>query len=154
MELFNVLNELEELVENSPRIPMTRKVIINEDSLLDCVDRIRTVLPEEIRQAKWVLQEREKVLAESKKEAGRLLESAQKQMEKQAGESEVVRQARTIAEEIVDKAEEVAGQIKRGAREYADDILNGLEERLNQLVLEIQAGRAELKGSNVKKAAS
>ena len=146
MELFNVLNELEELVENSPKIPLTRRVLIDEDKLLDFLDRMRTSLPEEVRQAKWVLQEREKVLADSKKEAVQILEEAQKQLSKQAEESEIVYQAKKIAEEVVQKAEAIAGEIKQGARDYADDILSGLESELDKLINQIKNGRIELKG--------
>jgi hypothetical protein len=58
MDLITALNELEELVENSSKVPLTHKVIIDEDRLLDLLDHIRTSLPEEVRQAKWILQER------------------------------------------------------------------------------------------------
>ncbi|MEW5899339.1 MAG: ATPase [Bacillota bacterium] len=146
MELFNVLNELEDLVENSPKIPLTRRVLIDEEKLLDYLDRMRAALPEEVRQAKWVLQEREKVLADSKKEALRIMEEAQKQLDRRAEESEIARQAKAIAEEVVQKAEVVAREIKQGARDYADDILGSLEEELNKLITQVRNGRAELKG--------
>jgi len=146
VELFNVLNELEELVENSPKIPLTRRILIDEEKLLDYLDRMRASLPEEVRQAKWLLQEREKVLVDSKKEAMRIIEEAQRQVDRRAEESEIVRQARAMAEEVVQKAESVAREIKQGAREYADEILGGLEEELSKLITQIRSGRAELRG--------
>jgi methyl-accepting chemotaxis protein len=146
VELFNALNELEEVIETSIKVPMTRRVLVDEDRLLDMLDRIRTSLPEEIRQAKWIIQEREKVLNETKKEAGRMMEDVQKQMEKRVEESEIARQAREKAEEIVAKAENIAREIKQGARDYADDLLNELEKRIEKVVSEIRDGRAELKG--------
>lgn len=133
-------------MENSPKIPLTRRVLIDEEKLLDYLDRMRAALPEEVRQAKWVLQEREKVLADSKKEALRIMEEAQKQLDRRAEESEIARQAKAIAEEVVQKAEVVAREIKQGARDYADDILSGLEKELNKLITQVRNGRAELKG--------
>lgn len=146
MELFNALNELEEIVENSIKVPMTRRVLVDEDRLLDMLDRIRTTLPEEIRQAKWIIQEREKVLAETKKEAGRIMEDVQKQMERRVDESEITRQAKIKAEETIEKAENIAREIKQGAREYADELLYELEKRIESVISEIRTGRAELKG--------
>ena len=146
MELFNALNELEEIIENSIKVPMTRRVLVDEDRLLDMLDRIRTTLPEEIRQAKWILQEREKVLSETKKEAGRIMEDVQKQMERRVDESEIARLAKEKAEETVERAENIAREIKQGAREYADELLNDLEKKIEKLMLEIRDGRAELKG--------
>lgn len=146
MELFTILNELEELIENSLRVPLTRRVLVDEDKLLDYLDRMRTTLPDELRQAKWVLQEREKVITDSKKEASRLIEDTRVKLDRQAEESEIARQAQIKAEEIIQKAEAVAGEIKQGARDYADDILKGLEEELDKLANQIKSGRMELKG--------
>ena len=145
MELFNVLNELEELIEESPKVPMTRRIMVDEGRILDYLDRIRTSLPEEVRQAKWLVKERDKVLSESKKEAQRMLEDVTREIEKRADDSEIVKQAEQIAEATIKKAEEVAGKIRLGAREYADEILQGLEEKLGKIVEEIQMGREELR---------
>lgn len=146
MELFNIINEMEELIESSPKVPMTRRVLVDEDRLLDYLDRIRTSLPEELRQAKWVLQEREKVITDSKREALRIIEDAEKQLEKKADESEITRKAHDLAAQIKSQAEDVARQIKQGARDYADEILADLEERLESILKQISEGRAELQG--------
>ncbi|HPU35597.1 MAG TPA: ATPase [Bacillota bacterium] len=145
MDLLSALNELEELIENSGRVPLTRKVMVNEDSILDLLDRIRTTIPEEIRQAKWIIQEREKVMSESQKEARRIVENAQKQVEKQAEDSEVVRKAKAVAEEIIARAERTAQEMREGAREYADEILSALQDKLNKINQQIEQGRSELR---------
>jgi cell division septum initiation protein DivIVA len=145
VDLLNALNELEELIENSGKIPFTKKVMVEEDHLLDLLDRIRTTMPEEIRQAKWIIQEREKVLNDSQKEAMRIMDDAQKQLERKADDSEVVRQAKIAAEEIIAKAEDIAGEIRDGARGYADDILVNLQESLGKISGQIEQGRSELK---------
>lgn len=145
MDLLSALNELEELIEGSGKIPLTRKVMVDEDRMLDLLDRIRTTIPEEIRQAKWIIQERDKVLDDSQKEAMRILEDVQRQVERKADDSEVVRQAKLMAEEIVAKAETMAREIRDGARNYADDILGNLQESLNKVSLQIEQGRSELK---------
>lgn len=145
MDLLSALNELEELIEGSGKIPLTRKVMVDEDRILDLLDRIRTTIPEEIRQAKWIIQEREKVLDDSQKEAMRILEDVQKQVERKADDSEVVRQAKAAAEEIVAKSEAVAREMREGARSYADEILGNLQESLGKIIGQIEHGRSELK---------
>lgn len=152
MELLNALNEMEELIESSFKVPMTRKVMVDEELILDMMDRIRTTLPEEIRQAKWIIQEREKVITDTKKEAGKLIEDAQRQMERQVDENEITRMARMKADEIIEKAESIAQEIKQGAREYADGILSDLQSRIEVIIEEVQGGRMELQG--LKKTAS
>lgn len=145
MDLLSALNELEELIESSGKIPLTKKVMVEEDRILDLLDRIRTTIPEEIRQAKWVIQEREKVLNDSQKEAMRIMEDAKKQVEIRADDSEVARQAKVVAEEIVAKAEAVAREMREGARGYADEILANLQESLGKIFNQIEQGRSELK---------
>lgn len=55
LNIFNVLDELEDMIDNSKRV--LGKVLINEEALLEYVDKIRTLLPEEIHQAKWLSKE-------------------------------------------------------------------------------------------------
>jgi vacuolar-type H+-ATPase subunit H len=145
VELLSVLDDLEEFVQSSPRVPLTKKVLVDEEKFLDLLDRARTILPEEVRKAKWLVQEREKVINESRQEANRLLEEAQKEIEKKVEESEIVRRAREVAEEIVSKAEQVAREMRLGARDYSDDVLAKLETRLEKILKEIEGGRKELK---------
>jgi len=144
VELFNILNELEELIETCPKVPMTRRVLVDEDRLLDYLDRIRTSLPEEIRQAKWVVQEREKVIADSKQEAMRIIQDAEKELQNRAEESEIVKKAQELSEQYQQQAREIAAKIKEGAYQYADDILRELENNLKKILEEIQAGRSEV----------
>ena len=67
MDIFEMLDELEEIIETGSKIPLTGKVVVDAEELLDCLDQIRSVLPEEIRQARWVAKERERMLSEAKK---------------------------------------------------------------------------------------
>lgn len=150
MELLSILNDLEEFIQNSSRVPMTKKVLLDEEKLLDFLDRARTILPEEVRKAKWLVQEREKVISESRQEAARLLEDAQRQIEKMADQSEVVRRAKEMADEILLKAEKTAREMKLGARDYADDQLAKLEARMEKIAKEMEKGRLDLE-SNVEK---
>ncbi len=147
MEIFNILNELEELIETCPKVPMTNRVLVDEDRLLDYLDRIRTSLPEEVRQAKWVVQEREKVIADSKQEAMRIVQDAEKELQSRAEESEIVKKAQELSEEHQQQAKEIAAKIKQGAYQYADDILSDLEANLTKILEEIRDGRSELQQS-------
>ncbi|MBO8136606.1 MAG: ATPase [Desulfotomaculum sp.] len=144
MELLDLLNELEEFIEECPRVPLSKRIMVDENKLLDYIDRIRTTLPDEVRQAKLLIKEREKVLNESRREAQQLLEDVQRQIEKKAEESEIVEMAQKKAKEIIQQAEQMASEIRLGARDYADDILQKMEEDLNKLISQIKAGRAEL----------
>jgi len=72
MDILDVLNELEELVEESTKVPLVGKILIDDDLILDMIDHIRTALPEEMRLAKSVAVERERIIEEARNEAKRM----------------------------------------------------------------------------------
>lgn len=150
MDVLKIVDELEELVESGSKIPLTGKVILDIDTLLEYIDKIRTILPDELRQAKWVSKEKDRMLKEAQEEADRMLEQARQQLKRTANESEITKQATSIAEGIVSKAKSDAKEMKIGATSYADDILKQLEGNLEKSIAVIKKGRDELKHTRAK----
>jgi vacuolar-type H+-ATPase subunit H len=144
MDIFEVLEELETMVENSSRIPVTGKLIINADVLLEYIDRLRATLPEEIRQARWIKKEKDRLLQEAQQEAQKILEDVGREIDKRAGESEVFKQAEEQSREILRRAETMAREMRQGAIDYAEGILEKLEENLDTAINNIRLGRSEL----------
>lgn len=144
MEVLDILNDLEELVEESTKIPMTGKVLVDADELLDYVDRIRAILPDEIKQAKWITREHQRILADAEQEAKRVVGQAQEDISKQAEESAIARQAQEYGEQLVNKAQNSADAIRAGANEYADEVLKALEVQVLKISQELRSGREEL----------
>ncbi|NPV28147.1 MAG: ATPase [Firmicutes bacterium] len=144
MDIFKVLDEFESIIQSSKKVPMTGKILISEEVLLDFLDRIRTILPEEIRQAKLLSRERERVIQEAREEAERILAEVREEVNRLTSESELTKQAQAAAEEIVSQARRVAREIRNGATEYADEILRQLEGSLDQNLSVIRRAREEL----------
>lgn len=144
MDIFKLLDELEEQVENSRRVPMTGMVLLNEEALLDLIDRFRSLLPEELHQAKLMVKDRERLMLETRDAAERVLTEANQRIEGMVRESEVVKQAQAAAEEMVAQSRRVANEIKNNATQYADDIMSNLELSLEQNLSVIRRGREEL----------
>jgi predicted dehydrogenase len=88
MDIMKILDEMEELVDSGSRIPLVGKVLIDAEGLLECMDRIRASLPEEIKQAKFLNMEREKVMSEAQRRADRILEEATNQAKKLISEEQ------------------------------------------------------------------
>lgn len=142
LNIFNVLDELEDMIDNSKRV--LGKVLINEEALLEYIDKIRTLLPEEIHQAKWLSKERERLIQDAHQESERILVDTREEVKRISDESEVVRLAKESAEEIIAQSKRLAKEIKSGAAEYADDILDKLENNLSQSLTVIGQARDEL----------
>ena len=73
MELFTLLETLEETLENSKAVPFSGKCIVEKEDILDIIKEIRLKLPDELKQAKWVKEERQRILVEAQKEADGIL---------------------------------------------------------------------------------
>lgn len=152
MKLMALLDELEQFVENSRRLPLTDKIILDGDQLLDYLDQIRDALPEEIEEAKRIYRDRERVITDAKYEADHMVEETRLQINRMVENHEVSRQAQGIAEEVIEQARKVAREIRNGANEYADDVLRELEEvmesagiNLEQSLRAVKGGREELR---------
>ena len=144
-DVLALLEELEEIVDRSPKIPMTGKVLVDDNALFEIIDRMRTSLPEEIRNAKWVLTERQKLLDEAHAEAERILERGKSYIEKMAEENEVAKQAQAYAEDIARQAQTYAKEVKFGAMQYADEMLQQVEKNVTETLQAIRKNREELR---------
>lgn len=145
MSILVMFNELEDMIENAPGVPLTDKVLISADRVLELLDQIRTSLPEEIRQAKLVIKEKQRILDDAGEEAERVSKEAKEYIARMADDNEVMHQARAQAELIIKKAEETAHEIRQGADSYADEMLERLQNNLEKATTTIINCREELK---------
>lgn len=139
-----LLEQLEELVEKAPELPLTGRVLIDADQLLDLIDQIRTSVPEEVRRAEAVSVEKDRVIAEGQQKAERIVAQAEEYAAKLIRESEIHRQAEQEARRIVEEASQRAKEITRGADEYADQVLRNLQEALEKTLSVVTKGREQL----------
>src|SRR5205823_5754655 len=101
-------------------------------------------LPEELREARWLLKEREQVLERAEHESQRLLEAARVRAERMVEKNEVVREARRTAEEILEDAERQAAVMRHEAEDYVDRKLAAFEVVLDRTMQSVQKGRERL----------
>ncbi|MGE5508890.1 MAG: hypothetical protein ACM3RP_10470 [Chitinophagales bacterium] len=144
MNIIILLDQLEAMVDSCPRVPLTGKMMVNGDELLDLVDQIRGALPEEVKRAEWIAQEKERLLRDTQEEAGRMIRQAEDYAKKLLDENELVQQARVEAQKIVREAQLRAQELTAGASEYADRVLGELSEHLDRSLKTVLRGRDEL----------
>lgn len=145
-DILSLLNEVEEIVDHGPKIPMTGKVLVDDTVIFELLDRVRAALPEELTNAKWVLKERERILNEAQVEAQRLMERGKNYVDKMTVENEVVKQAQSYGEDIVRQAQTFAHEVKIGAVQYADEMLQHVEQSLYETLQALRKNREQLKG--------
>ncbi len=126
MDLLTLIDSLTEKIESASSIPLSGKSLIDKDEIIEIIENIRLNLPDELKQAKWIKEERQRILDEANKEAEAKLEQAKSQIISMMSETEIAKQARELASDIENKANANASEIKMGILKYSDQILDGI----------------------------
>ena len=142
--VMKLLDEIEEVLDQSRAVPFSSKVNVDKEEIYDIIAEIRTRLPNEIKQSKWVLEERNKILIDAKKEADAIVKSTQEQVAKLVEDHEVTKQAYERANEIVEESKKTAKEMRIGAIEYADEVLSMAEKNLKNMLDSIHTENAKL----------
>lgn len=148
MEVLNLIDEVEDIIEAGTSLPFTNKVMINREEILDIVKEIRIKLPDEIKQAAWIKEERQRILADAQKDADTILNEAEYKLEELIEEEEIIKIANNRAEEIIARAQTNAKEIRIGTMEYADSLLLETQESLKEIIQLLNNNRKELRGND------
>ena len=146
MDVLVLIDKLDDVVHNARAVPLTDQVRVDREEIYDLLDQMRATIPEEIKQARWIVKERQEMLAEAKREAERIVREAREQQARLISDEEVTKQAERAADEIVEDARTREREIRLGAEDYADEILNTLEVNLQKFLAAVQRGRDRLAG--------
>jgi cell division septum initiation protein DivIVA len=154
MDITARIHQLEELIREAKSMPLSASVLVNKDEVLEVVDGLRKTLPEEIKQARWVVKDREELLAKARRDAEMIVEDARKEQARLVSDEEVVGESGREAERILSEAREQARQIRLEAEDYVDAMLASFEatltktqERLTRTKELVERGRERLRGS-------
>jgi len=148
LDIMALIDKMEDLVSEGKKVPLTSSVMVNELKIYDIIDEIRASFPDEIKQARWIVKERQEMLDEAEKEANKLVEEANHRAETIAAETEIVKKAEEQADDLMDKAAVHEREIRLGAEDYADEMLANLEVNLGKLLSAVQRGRDRLQGKS------
>lgn len=143
MDIMEIIDMMEDTISKASTVPLTSKIMLDKEELLDYIQEIRLVYPEQLKEAKWVKTERQRILAEAEERADSIRKSAEEMQEKLIDEHEITRQAYEKAEAIRDMSERDARDIKMDTDRYVDEILGDVEHRLDLLLRKVREDRDE-----------
>ena len=133
MRVLELLEEIEEIVDTAAGFPLTGKIMIDSEELLEIVREIRSELPDEIQQAQWIKNERERIIAEAKNQYESVIEDAKKQAETLVENNDITVKSKLRADELMSVTEETAKQLKVSTYEYLDGILYNFQGKMEHL---------------------
>jgi cell division septum initiation protein DivIVA len=133
-----------DVVTTARTMPLSASVLVDRQEVSELLQSALERLPDELRQARWLLRERDEFLAARQREADMLLEDVRAQAERMVQRTEIVRQANQVAQRILDDAREEARRLRHEAEDYCDQRLASFEIVLERTLKTVQAGREKL----------
>ncbi len=143
-----VLRRVIEIIQGTRTLPLSSSVKLdNRDEVLDLLEDASKLLPEETRQARWMLKEREELLAKMQREGEDIVQAARLQAERMVQRTEIVREAQQTARRLVEQARDEARRLRLEAEDYCDQKLAAFEVVLDRTLKTVAAGREKLSGT-------
>ena len=140
MDILHLIDRLEELLNQSRPFPFTHNVIIDEDRMLDIIDQMRVAIPEEIKKAQQVMNQRDRILAQAQEEANRTITIAREKLDQLVERDAIVQAAHAKAGEVLAMAQVERESTRKEADEYALDTLRRLEMELERFLNQVRNG--------------
>ena len=138
MDLSARLVQLEQLVIEAKSMPLSSSVLVSREELLQMISEMQESLPEEIKQARWIVKDREDLLTKARAEGERLVEQAHEEQRRMALKEEVARRAEAEAQSILENAQDRADAMLRDAEDYVDAKLAQFEITLRKILEDTQ----------------
>lgn len=144
-----LLQQLRDLVEAAPNVPLSSTPRISREEVLDLLDEAIERFPDELKAARWLLKEKDEFLAKMQHEADAILDQARARAERMVQRTEVVKSAETRAYQILDTAEAEARRLRHEVEDFCDQKLASFEIVLERTLKMVSSGRTKLQGTNL-----
>ena len=145
MEILKMIDLLEDKVEQTKTIPLLNRALIDREDLLAAIEEIRLSIPEDMKQAKLIKEERKRILAEAQSEAEDIINAAKIKTEKMVDEHEITKKAYEQANQIVAAAQKNSRELRMGARQYVDSLFADTDAKLTKAQSIIRKARADVR---------
>lgn len=141
-----LLMEIQDIMNDAKAVPLTGgKSLIDTEQILDIIDEIQDSLPAELRQAKNIVADRSKIVAEAKAEAEGIIKAAEEQKKQLVSQDEIVKAAHAQAAELINDAKAKTSDMRKAAAEFVEDIMKKTDEAITSQLTELRKTRQNIK---------
>lgn len=145
MEILKMIDLLEDKVEQSKSIPLLNRALVDREDLLAAIEEIRLNIPEDMKQARLIKDERKRIIAEAQAEADEIINNAKAKTEKMVDEHEITKKAYEQANQIIAAAQKNSRELRMGARQYVDSLFADTDAKLTKAQSIIRKARADVR---------
>lgn len=146
-----LVNMLYDKVADAKTLPFgADKCIVDREGMLDLIDEIKVNLPKDLEQARTIVENRNDIISQAKREAETIRTTAQERARHMVAEDEIVATSKQKANEIMIMAEGKSKELRRAANDYAEDTLRRLESVIEQALNETRENRKQFRNAVAK----
>jgi len=145
MEALEILDLLEDTVSKGVPVPFSGRCMLDKEEILELLQEVRLNLPNDLKQAKWVKEERQRILNEARSEAEDIIKGAEDKIISLINENEITKQAVEQANKIMEEANGKAKEINKSSFAYADNLLAYVENAIQKSLRDIESCNNEVK---------
>ncbi|RMD52530.1 MAG: hypothetical protein D6835_01680 [Candidatus Thermofonsia bacterium] len=140
MDIQHLVDQLEEVLNESVRLPLSAYLLVNEDKIFNIIDQMRVSVPEEVRKANRISAEKERILAQAHEEAERIRELARQEASELVKRENILLSAQQRADNILERARRDAEALHHDADAYVVEVLAKLEDDLLRSLAVVRNG--------------
>ncbi len=145
MEILQIIDILEDKIEQSKTIPLLNRALIDREDILANIEEIRINLPDDMKQARLIKDERKRIIAEAQAEADEIIKNAKIKTEEMVNEHEITKKAYEQANQIIAAAQKNSRELRMGARQYVDSLFADTDAKLTKAQSIIRKARADVR---------
>ncbi len=143
-----LLEMLYSMINEAWGIPLgADKCVVERDKALDLIEEIKVQFPQELAEARRLVDARTEFISGAKREADNIRKTAEERARQLVDNQEVIKTAKTKSNEIIGSAEQSANELKRAANEYVDDAMKRTEEALATALEEMRQTRSRFRNA-------
>ena len=142
----DIISALYTLVEDARALPLgADKCILERDKVLDMLDEIIAQMPAELKQSRAIVESRNELIGQARREAENIVREAQQKAEDMVSDQAIYQEAKRQCQEMVEAAQNRIEQLKKASNAYMDDALRSTEETIAQSLAEVRETRARFR---------
>ena len=142
----DIIGALYDLVQDARSMPLAAdKCILERDKVLDMLDEIIAQLPGELKQSRTIVESRNELISQARREAETILREAQEKAKQMITKEAVYAEAKKRSEELVGQTQNKINQLRKAGNEYMDESLRQTEEAISQALAEVRETRMKFR---------
>ncbi len=141
-----IITALYDMIQDARALPLgADKCILERDKVLDMLDEIIAALPSELKQSRTIVESRNELIGQARREAESIITEAQAKAEELVAQEAIYLEAQRQCKQMYESTQERINELKKASNAYMDDALRRTEEAIAQSLAEVQDTRAKFR---------